>query len=155
MQTPVKIPDLGARFDEFLARFGTSRDNPDLQLVWRAFAAFGREAVDCDDESLFFEAGISPSQRDRFYVHFTRTAYAREVGGHVFAMIVNCDFLFALSSELKGFAHAGEWAVEADELSLYPDERERFFEEVEGEETLWNALNLAVPVGGEVYVGEG
>lgn len=155
MDTPVHIASLGAHFDQFLSRFGTSREMPQLQPAWRAFAAFARENVDCDDESFFFEAGISPSQRDRFYVHFTRTVYAREVGGHVFAMIVNCDFLFSLNSELRSFARAGEWAVEAEELEQYPDERNRFLEEVESESELWSALQSATQIGGEVYVGEG
>ncbi len=155
MQTPVHIATLGAHFDQVLARFNTARDTAKLEPTWRAFAAFARETVDCDDESLFFEAGISPSQRDRFYVHFTRTVYAREVGGHVYAMIINCDFLFALTPELRNFARSGEWAVEADELSQYPDERQRFLEEVEGETDLWSALASAAPVGADVYIGEG
>lgn len=156
MTTPIPIDALCLRFDAVLSRMNTSRDKPRLEPTWRAFAAFAREAVDCDDESLFFEAGVSPSQRDRFYVHFTRTVYAREVvAGHVFAMIINCDFLFNLSSELKTFANAGEWAVEADELSQYPDERARFFEEIAAESALWNALETATHVSGEVYVGEG
>lgn len=155
METPVHINALGSLFDQFLARFGTARDDAQVEPTWRAFAAFAREAVDCDDESLFFEAGISPSQRDRFYVHFTRTVYARESGGHVYAMIVNCDFLFALTPELRSYARSGEWAVEGDELSQYPDERLRFMEEVETESNLWNALATASQVSGEVYVGEG
>ena len=155
METPVHIDALGPFFDQFLARFGTARDTAKVEPTWRAFAAFAREAVDCDDESLFFEAGVSPSQRDRFYIHFTRTVYARESGGHVYAMIVNCDFLFALTPELRTYVRAGEWAVEADELSQYPDERLRFLEEVETETTLWNALATASQLSGEVYVGEG
>ncbi|BCM93933.1 hypothetical protein IAD21_05828 [Abditibacteriota bacterium] len=155
METPVHINSLGPYFDQFLARFATSRDGAKVEPTWRAFAAFAREAVDCDDESLFFEAGVSPSQRDRFYVHFTRTVYAREQGGHVYAMIVNCDFLFALTPELRSFARAGEWAVEGDELSQYPDERARFLEEVESESNLWDALGNATQISGDVYVGEG
>ncbi len=155
METPVHINSLGQHFDTFLARFNSSRDGATLEPTWRAFASFARESVDCDDESLFFEAGVSPSRRDQFYVHFTRTLYAREQGGHVYAMIVNCDFLFALTPELKSFAHAGEWAVEADELSLYPDERERFLEEIEAETKLWSALGNATQVDGDVYIGEG
>lgn len=156
MTTPIAIDALCVSFDAALSRWNTSRETPLLLPTWRAFSAFAREDVDCDDESLFFEAGISPSQRDRFYVHFTRTVYAREVvAGHVFAMIINCDFLFTLSSELKTFTNAGEWAVEADELSQYPDERARFFEEIEAESALWDALQTATQVSGEVYVGEG
>ena len=155
MQTPVQLASLAAHFDAVLARFGTSRESPQLEPTWRAFAAFAREAIECDDDALFFEAGISPSQRDRFYVHFTRTLYAREGGGHVYALIVNCDFLLALSPELKTFAHAGEWAVEADELTQYPDERGRFLEEIEAEADLWSALQNAAPISGEVYIGEG
>ncbi|RYX83338.1 hypothetical protein EON83_15055 [bacterium] len=155
METPVHINSLGAYFDQYLERFETSRDSAQLEPTWRAFAAFARETVDCDDESLFFEAGISPSQRERFYIHFTRTVYAREVGGHVYAMIVNCDFLFVLTPELRNFARAGEWAVEGEELSQYPDERSRFLEEVEAETELWGALTSATQVSGEVYVGEG
>jgi len=155
METPLHIQSLGAHFDALLARFGTSRAAAKLEPTWRAFAAFARESIECDDDALFFEAGISPSQRDHFYVHFTRTIYAREGGGHVYAMIVNCDFLFALSPELKAFAHAGEWAVEADELGQYPDERGRFLEEVEAETNLWSALQNAAHIGGEVYIGEG
>jgi hypothetical protein len=156
MTTPISIDALCARFDEALSRMNTSREAPHFEPTWRAFAAFAREDVNCDDESLFFEAGVSPSQRDRFYVHFTRTVYGREIAaGHVFAMIINCDFLFNLSSELKTFARAGEWAVEADELGQYPDERARFLEEIEAETTLWNALQSATHVSGDVYVGEG
>ncbi len=155
MTSPIPIDALAARFDAALSQWNTSREQPTLLPTWRAFAAFAREDVDCDDESLFYEAGISPSTKDRFYVHFTRTVYAREQGGHVYAMIVNCDFIFALSSELKAFAHAGEWAVEADELGQYPDERARFFEEIEAEAELWSALENAVQVSGDVYVGEG
>ncbi len=154
METPVQLNSLCKTFDDVLARFGTSRDAAKFEPSWRAFAVFAREAIECDDESLFFEAGVSPSQRDRFYVHFTRTVYARE-GDYVYALIINCDFLFALTPELKQFAHAGEWAVEADELSQYPDERGRFLEEVEAEPDLWNALSSAVQTQGDVYVGEG
>ncbi len=156
MTTPIPLDALCTRFDAALSQWNTSRNTPQLEPTWRAFAAFARENVDCDDESLFFEAGISPSQRDRFYVHFTRTVYAREVvAGHVFAMIINCDFLFALSSELKTFTNAGEWAVEADELDQHPDERARFFEEIAAETTLWSALQSATQLSGDVYVGEG
>ena len=156
MSTPIPIDALCVSFDAALAQWNTSRETPLLIPTWRAFSAFARADVECDDESLFFEAGISPSQRDRFYVHFTRTVYAREVvAGHVFAMIINCDFLFSLSSELKSFTKAGEWAVEADELGQYPDERARFFEEIAAESVLWNALETATHVSGEVYVGEG
>jgi len=155
MTSPIPLDALAARFDAALSQWNTSRSVPTLFPTWRAFAAFAREEVDCDDESLFYEAGISPSMKDRFYVHFTRTVYAREQGGHVYAMIINCDFTLSLSSELKAFARPGEWAVEADELGQYPDERPRFFEEIEAEAQLWEALQSAVQVSGEVYVGEG
>src|SRR4028118_1418664 len=124
-RSPLKIDEIAPHFASLLRAEGTSIEQPTLEATWRAFAAYCREPLECDDERLFFEADLSTSQPNHFYVHFARTCYGREPKGHVWSHEVICDFLFALDEELEEFSHT----VEAEEISATADssdDRERF-----------------------------
>jgi hypothetical protein len=94
-RSPLKIDEIAPHFASLLREEGTSLEQPALAATWRAFAAFCREPLECDDERLFFEADLSTSQPNHFYVHFARTCYGREPKGHVWSHEVICDFLFS------------------------------------------------------------
>jgi hypothetical protein len=147
----LKIDEIASRFSQLLAEAGTSLENPTLEPTWRAFSAFAREAVQCDDERLFFEADLSTTQADSFYVHFARTLYGREPGGHVWAHEVVCDFLFPLDDVLDEF----NCSIEEDDLAPSSPEREEFFQKVERREALWEALRERTATQAEIYIGEG
>ena len=152
-RSPLKIDEIAPHFASLLREEGTSLEQPALAATWRAFAAFCREPLECDDERLFFEADLSTSQPNHFYVHFARTCYGREPKGHVWSHEVICDFLFALDEELEEFSHT----VEAEEISATADssdDRERFLEEVQSQPALWQALSQRQPTHAEIYIGE-
>lgn len=151
---PLPLDMVPGCFDARLKENQTSRESPTLPQAWKAFAAFIQEAVDCDDESLFFETGLSASNPDRFYVHFTRTFYAREVGGHIWAIVVNCDFLYSADEELKNIAENVSDAIEVEELAANPQERENFLREVEAQTQIWEAICQRTPVEANIYIGE-
>ncbi len=148
--SPLKIDAIAARFALLLREAGTSPETPALRETWRAFAAFGREAVQCEDERLFFEADLSASTPDSFYVHFSRTIYGREPKGYVWSHEVICDFLFPLTEELEEF----NFSVEAEDLVFGSPERNEFFARIEANTALWAILSAAQPVTAAVYIGE-
>lgn len=147
----LKIDEIAARFNQLLAEAGTSQENPALDSTWRAFSTFAHEAVECDDERLFFEADLSTTQTDSYYVHFARTLYGREPGGHVWAHEVVCDFLFPIDDVLEEF----NCSIEEDDLAPTSPEREEFFQKVNKREALWEALRERTATKAEIYIGEG
>jgi len=147
---PLKIDEIAPRFSLLLGEEGCSLEQPALAATWRAFAAFCREPLGCGDERLFFEAALSPSQPDSFYIHFARTCYGQEPRGHVWSHEVICDFLFPLDDVLAQF----NCTVEAEELDPGSQEREQFLTQVQNQEALWQALAQRKPSHGEVYIGE-
>ncbi len=149
-QSPLKIDGIAARFALLLGESGTSLQSPTLQATWRAFAQFCREPVECDDERFFFEADLSSTRPDSFYVHFSRTCYGREPKGYVWSHEVICDFIFPLTQALEEF----NCTVEAEELEANSPERAAFFVETEAHSALWHALSALEPVESQIYIGE-
>lgn len=149
-QAPLKIDAVASRFAALLAAEGTAMETPALLPTWRAFTALCREPVDCDDDRLFFEADLSATEPDAFYVHFVRTFFGRGPMGHEWTHEVICDFLFPLDEELE-VLHA---SIEAEELHGNSPERENFLGRVEGHEKLWRVLSTKSASSGQIYVGE-
>ncbi|PQV63501.1 hypothetical protein B1R32_11162 [Abditibacterium utsteinense] len=149
-QSLLKVDEIAPRFALLLREAGTSIENPALAATWQAFANFCREPVKCDDERLFFEADLSSSQPDSFYVHFARTCYGREPKGYVWSHELICDFIFPLTEALEEFS----CTVEAEELETGSPEREEFLVEVQANGTLWQALSQLQPTQAQIYVGE-
>jgi hypothetical protein len=149
-KSPLKIDALKARFSQLLTEAGTSMEQPSPAEAWRAFSALVREPVECDDERLFFEADISSTDPDSFYLHFARTCYGREPKGHVWSFDVICDFLFPLDEDLENFSIT----IEAEDVDSGSPERNEFLVEVDGQGELWAELANREPVKASVYVGE-
>jgi hypothetical protein len=153
-KTPLKIDEVAPRFSQLLSEAGTSSTAPTLQATWNAFVSFCHEPVECDDERLFFEADLSSSKPDSFYVHFARTCYGREPKGHMWSHEVICDFLFTLDPALEEF----NCTVEAEDLvegeAQSDQEKSQFFQEVKEQDGLWEALLKRQPIEAEIYVGE-
>lgn len=149
-QSPLKIDEIAARFALLLREAGTSNQNPSLAATWRAFANFCRQPVECDDERLFFEADLSSSSPDSFYVHFSRTCYGREPKGYVWSHEVICDFMFPLTEALELF----NCTVEAEEITDSSPERAEFLAQVEANQALWEVLAAVEPTETQIYIGE-
>jgi hypothetical protein len=149
-RSPIKIDDIAPHFASLLRQEETSLEQPTLAATWRAFAAFCREPLDCDDERLFFEADLSTSQPDYFYVHFARTCYGQEPKGYAWSHEVICDFLFPLDDALEEFSYT----VEAEEFAPGSPEAERFLTQVESQQSLWQELAKRQAAHGEIYIGE-
>jgi hypothetical protein len=147
---PLKISDVSTRFTTLLEAEGTSRESPELAATWRAFTKFCSEMIDCDDEGLFFEADLSSSQPDCFYVHFSRTCYGRQPAGHVWSHEVICDFVYPLDGTLESF----NVCVEIEEITGESDERDHFLSEVQSHTGLWKALAAMQPKETSIYIGE-
>jgi hypothetical protein len=147
---PLEISAISSRFSELLVAAGTSLENPTLDATWSAFAQFCTEAVDCDDEKLFFEAEMSTTHTDSFYVHFSRTCYGRRPKGHVWSYEIICDFLFPLDSSLEEFGVT----FEAEEITSESDEGELFLVDVKSQKSLWHALAGREASSAEIYIGE-
>ena len=148
--SPISLDKVRARFETLLADAGTRCDAPDMLKTWRAFEAFAQIEIACDDESLFFECGPSPSHEDRFYVNFTRTFFGRDAGNHFWSVELNCDFLFECSDAMETLGTT----IEAEELADNPAERARFFEQVKAQREIWDALGECEALSGTIYVGE-
>ncbi len=146
----ISIDALRPQFEALLRASETSFEAPDWNATWRAFGAFSQIEVECDDESLFFECGLSPSDESRFYVNFTRTFFGRDAGNHFWSSEVNCDFLFASDEALEMFGVT----VEADDLAEQPDERATFFHRVNAQQELWQALETRQSLAAAIYIGE-
>ena len=144
------IDDLHSRFRELLRTNQTSFDAPEWGATWRAFMEFSRVEFECDDESLFFECGLSPSDESRFYVNFTRTLFGRDAGNHFWSSEVNCDFLFASDEALETLGAT----IEADDLAHRPPERADFFDKVEAQREVWRALAGRRSLEATIYIGE-
>jgi hypothetical protein len=147
---PLKIEQIGPRFSQLLLELGTSLGTPTLGATWQAFAQFCREPLDCDDEKLFFEADLSASAPDSFYVHFSRTCYGRQPAGHVWSHEVIGDFLFPLDEALEAFA----FSFETEEFSDNSIEREQFLAQVQEQTALWEALSQREATSAQIYIGE-
>ncbi|HEX8463612.1 MAG TPA: hypothetical protein VF627_03255 [Abditibacterium sp.] len=147
---PLKIDQIALRFSQLLREAGTSLESPTLNATWQAFVAFCREPLECDDEKLFFEADLSSTQPDSFYVHFARTCYGRQPAGHVWSHEVIADFLFPLDAELEEF----NVSFETEEFEDNPVEREEFIAQVQGEAALWQALAQREATQAQIYIGE-
>lgn len=147
---PLSLDVLRPQFEALLRAAGTSISAPELPAAWNAFAAFSQLSVACDDEGLFFECGISPSDENCYYVHFTRTFFGRDAGNHFWSHEVNCDFLFACDQTLASIAET----VEIEELAVQPDERATFFRDVNAISALWNALKGRQSLDSTIYIGE-
>ena len=150
LSSPLSLDHVRAHFEALLNETGTRFDAPDLKKTWRAFEEFAAVEVACDDESLFFECGPSPSQEDRFYVNFTRTFFGRDAGNHFWSSELNCDFMFACDDQIETLGTT----IEAEELPDNPAERARFFEQVKAQREIWDALRDCEALSGTIYFGE-
>ncbi len=146
----ISIDALRPQFEALLRASQTSSEAPEFNATWRAFGAFSQIEVECDDESLFFECGLSPSDESRFYVNFTRTFFGRDAGNHFWSSEVNCDFLFASDETLEEFGVT----VEAEDLAEQPDGRAAFFAQVAQQKALWQALEDRRSLSATIYIGE-
>lgn len=146
----ISIDALRPQFETLLRAAGTSFEAPEFIATWRAFGTFSPLEVECDDESLFFECGLSPSDENRFYVNFTRTFFGRDAGNHFWSSELNCDFLFESDETLELFGAT----IEADDLAEQPNARATFFREVEAQQKLWRALEGRQSLAATIYVGE-
>ena len=148
--SPISLDNVRAHFDGLLRATGAASAAPDLNATWRAFAQFARVVVVCDEESLFFECGPSPSDETRFYVNFTRTFFGRDAGNHFWSSELNCDFLFENTAQLEELGAT----VEAEEFAHNSAEIAEFFERVEAQSALWDALAGRENVAATIYFGE-
>jgi len=135
------------QFEAQLRAAGTSLEAPSLAQTWRAFREFSQIAVACDEESLFFECGLSPSNESHFYVNFTRTFIGRDAGNHFWSSEVNCDFLFESDEALEEIGATVEAEIEV------PVDHDDFFRAVEAQ-AVWKLLQGRAPLGATIYVGE-
>ena len=147
---PISLDNVRAHFDDLLRAASTAPDVPDFNATWRAFAQFARVSVACDEESLFFECGPSPSDETRFYVNFTRTFFGRDAGNHFWSSELNCDFLFENTPDLEELGTT----IEAEEFTHNSEEIAEFFGQVEAQTALWSALQGRQSVAGTIYFGE-
>ena len=138
------------QFDALLVAAEGVPDAPTLAATWRAFDAFAQIEVACDDESLFFECGPSPSNENQFYVNFTRTFFGRDAGNHFWSSELNCDFIFENDEALEELGAT----IEADDLADQPQERAQFFQSVNEQTALWNALEGREANSATIYIGE-
>lgn len=146
----LSIDDLHSQFRELLRTNQTAFDAPEWGATWCAFVEFSQIEVACDDESLFFEYGLSPSDESRFYVNFTRTFFGRDAGNHFWSSEVNCDFIFGCDERLE---ELGE-TIEADDLAGQPAERAEFFDKVVAQTHLWRVLEGRDALVATIYIGE-
>ena len=147
---PISLDNVRAHFDDLLRATGAALEAPTLNATWRAFAQFARVAVVCDEESLFFECGPSPSDENRFYVNFTRTFFGRDAGNHFWSSELNCDFLFENTEALEELGTT----IEAEEFAHNSDEIAEFFAQVEAQSALWRALEGRESLAATIYFGE-
>ena len=148
--SPISLDRVRVQFDSLLLAAGTSPEAPDLNATWRAFTEFAPIEVACDEESLFFECGLSSIDESRFYVNFTRTFFGRDAGNHFWSSELNCDFLFENTEDLEVLGAT----IEAEEFGENPEERERFFEQVAKQQKMWNALQGRESLATTIYFGE-
>ena len=146
--TPLSLNGLRAHFEALLRAQNAALDALELAATWRAFAEFSRIPVACDEESLFFECGLSPSNENHFYVHFTRTFIGRDAGNHFWSHELNCDFLLQSDEELEELGFTVESEIESS------DERAAFFRDVEAQSGLWKTLGNRPCLSAAIYVGE-
>ena len=146
-ETPLSIDSLRPQFEALLRAHNTSLQAPALGAAWRAFVAFCQIAVACDEESLFFECGLSPSIEGRFYVNFTRTFIGRDAGNHFWSCEVNCDFLFQSDEQLEELGQTIEAEVET------PADCAAFTRAVEAH-AVWRLLENRAPLQSTIYIGE-
>lgn len=146
-QSPISLDAVRAQFAALLSAAGTSLEAPALAQTWRAFREFSQIAVACDEESLFFECGLSPSNEDCFYVNFTRTFFGRDAGNHFWSNEVNCDFLFQCDEILEEIGATVEAEVES------AGERDAFFRAADAQ-MVWQLLEGHAPLGATIYSGE-
>ncbi len=146
----ISLDAVRAQFDALLRAAETTPDAPELSATWRAFGAFAQIEVEGDDESLFFECGLSPSNEDLFYVNFTRTFFGRDAGNHFWSSELNCDFQFQSDETLEVLG----LTVEAEELAEQAQERADFFARVNAQTKLWSALENRESLAATIYVGE-
>ena len=146
-ETPLSLDAVRVQFEALLRAQNTSPGAPGLAQTWRAFREFAAIPVACDEESLFFECGLSPSNESHFYVNFTRTFIGRDAGNHFWSSEVNCDFLFSSDEKLEELGATVEAEVET------ADDRATFFGEAQAQ-TLWAMLENCAPLGATIYVGE-
>ena len=146
----ISIDALRPQFEALLRACETSFDNPEFAATWRAFGAFAEIEVECDDESLFFECGLSPSHENRFYVNFTRTFFGRDAGNHFWSSELNCDFLFESDEDLEVLGAT----VEADDLAEQPNGRAEFFRAVEAQQKFWRVIEGRESLAATIYIGE-
>lgn len=147
---PLKVEGSAARFSSLLRDQGTSLEAPAPAATWRAFVALCREQVECDERRLFFEADLSNTQADAFYLYFARTCYGREPKGHLWSHEVICDFVFALDEGLEEFS----CTVETEEFGDDAAQLQRFCDEVQAQDALWKALQTRTPQQAQIYIGE-
>ena len=146
--TPLSLDALRAHFEALLRAQETAPAALELDATWRAFAEFSRILVACDEESLFFECGLSPSNENHFYVHFTRTFIGRDAGNHFWSNELNCDFLLQSDEQLEELGLTIEAEIET------PEERAAFFRDVEAQSGLWKTLQGRPCLSAAIYVGE-
>lgn len=146
----IPIDALRTQFELLLRASETSLDAPEFAATWRAFCAFAQVEAECDDESLFFECGLSPSDESRFYVNFTRTFFGRDAGNHFWSNELNCDFLFESDEALEVLGAT----IEADDLAQKPAERAEFFRAVEAQQKVWRVLGDRQSLEATIYIGE-
>ena len=138
------------QFESLLRAANVVPASPALGATWRAFAEFARTEVACDDESLFFECGPSPSDESRFYVNFTRTFFGRDAGNHFWSSELNCDFLLESDEILEELGAT----IEAEELADSPAGRATFFRQVNAQKALWSAMEKREVLAATIYFGE-
>ena len=148
--SPLALDRVRAQFDALLRAAGAAPDAPDLSATWSAFSQFAHIEVACDEESLFFECGLSSTDESHFYVNFTRTFFGRDAGNHFWSSELNCDFLFENTEDLEVLGAT----IEAEEFGDNPGERARFFEQVAKQQKMWNALEGRQSLATTIYFGE-
>lgn len=146
-ENPLSLDVLRPQFEALLLAQNTSPNAATLDATWRAFVAFCQLPVVCNEESLFFECGLSPSSEDRFYVHFTRTFIGRDAGNHFWSSEVNCDFMFQSDERLE---ELGE-TIEAEVGSR--EDRVEWIRAVESHDA-WRLLAGHAPLEATIYIGE-
>jgi hypothetical protein len=71
----VEVAEAKTRLKEILSKEGFSLDNPEPRIAWTAFKAFALEPVNCADDGVLFECGVSSvwtGKADLFYFGFVR-----------------------------------------------------------------------------------
>jgi hypothetical protein len=101
---PVTINAAWASFQAVLAEMGVDVERPDPRMTWEAFKRFATVPVATASDGLLFESLGTPvkGSATQFVVQFVRQyEVVYEDGDHDHYVQMRCEFIYALTSQLR------------------------------------------------------